>query len=105
MQEIPFGPLFEQSAMGLATFSIGGRFLSINPAFCCLLGYTEHELLEKTHLDVIHPEDLEAAALSRVQAISGKTKPRILERRYLHKDGSTVWVQLAGMVVRDAAPT
>ncbi|HEX6265802.1 MAG TPA: PAS domain S-box protein [Burkholderiales bacterium] len=103
MQDIPFGALFEQSAVGLATFSVGGRFLSTNPAFCRLLGYTEHELLEKTHLDVVHPEDLESAALSRVQAISGKTKPRIIERRYLHKDGSTVWMQLAGTVVRDAA--
>lgn len=103
MADIPFGPLFEHSAAGLATFSLGGRFLSANPAFCRLLGYTEQELLEKTHLDVVHPEDLEAAALSRVQAISGKSKPRIIERRYLHKDGSTVWLQLAGMVVRDGA--
>src|SRR5687768_11493109 len=101
MQDVPFGPLLEESAVGVATFSIGGRFLSANPAFCRLLGYTEKELLETTHLDVIHPEDLEAAALSRVQAISGKTKPRLVERRYLHKDGSTVWMQLTGMVVRD----
>jgi PAS domain S-box-containing protein len=103
MQDVPFGPLLEEGAVGLATFSIGGRFLSANPAFCRLLGYAEKELLEKTHLDVIHPEDLEAAALSRVQAISGKTKPRLVERRYLHKDGTTVWMQLTGMVVRDPA--
>jgi PAS domain S-box-containing protein len=101
-QEVPFGPLLEQSAAGLATFSIGGRFLSANPAFCRMLGYTEQELLEKTHLDVIHPEDLETAALSRVQAISGKTQPRVVERRYLQKDGSTVWMLITGIVVRDA---
>jgi PAS domain S-box-containing protein len=103
MQEIPFGALFEESAVGLATFSVGGRFLSANPALCRLLGYTEKELLEKTHLDIVHPEDLEAAALGRVQLISGKAKPRIVERRYLHKNGWTVWMQLAGMVVRDTA--
>jgi PAS domain S-box-containing protein len=98
-----FGQLFEQSAVGLATFSVGGRFLTANPAFCRLLGYTEQELREKTHLDVIHVEDLEAASLSRVQAISGKAKPRLAERRYVRKDGSTVWTQVTGMVVRDAA--
>ena len=103
MQNTPFGQLFEHSAVGLATFSIGGRFLSANPAFCRLLGYTEEDLLEKTHLDVIHVEDLEAASLTRVRAISGKLKPRLLERRYVHKDGSTVWSQATGTVIRDEA--
>jgi len=66
-----------------------------------MLGYTEPELLQKTHLDVIHIEDLEAAAVSRAQVISGKAKPRNSQRRYVHKDGSTVWAQVAGSVVRD----
>ena len=56
-----FGALFEQSPAGVAVFSVGGRFLRANPAFCRMLGYTEPELLQKTHLDVIHIEDLEAA--------------------------------------------
>jgi len=101
MAETPFGQLFEHSAVGLATFSIGGRFLSANPAFCRLLGYSQQELLEKTHLDVIHVEDLEAASLTRVQAISGKVKPRVSERRYVHKDGSVIWAHATGTVIRD----
>ena len=95
--------LFEHSATGIAMFSIGGRFLRANQAMCRLLGYTEEELRQKTHLDVIHIDDLEAAAMSRAQVISGKAKPRIAERRYMHKDGSTVWAQVSGAVVRDAA--
>ncbi|HVJ13300.1 MAG TPA: PAS domain S-box protein [Burkholderiales bacterium] len=103
MSEPLFDALFDQSAVGIAAFSIGGRFLRANPAFCRLLGYTEQELLQKTHLDVIHVEDLEAAAVSRAQVISGKMKPRLSERRYMHKDGSTVWVQMSGVVIRDEA--
>jgi PAS domain S-box-containing protein len=99
--EALFGAMFEQSAMGIAMFSVGGRFLRANPAMCRLLGYSEQELQQKTHLDVIHIEDLEAAAVSRAQVISGKSKPRVSERRYVHKDGSTVWVQMGGAVVRD----
>ena len=98
-----FGALFEQSACGIAVFSVGGRFLRANPAMCRLLGYTEQELAQKTHLDVIHVDDLEGAAIARAQVISGKAKPRISERRYVHKDGSTIWVQMSGVVVRDAA--
>jgi PAS domain S-box-containing protein len=101
--EALFGALFEQSACGIAVFSVGGRFLRANPAMCRLLGYTEQELAQKTHLDVIHVDDLEGAAIARAQVISGKAKPRISERRYVHKDGSTIWVQMSGVVVRDAA--
>jgi PAS domain S-box-containing protein len=109
MQDVPasgesmFEGLFENSAMAVAVLTVGGRFLRANPALCRVLGYTEQELQQKTHLDVIHIEDLEAAAVARAQVISGKAKPRIIERRYLHKDGSVVWAQVTGVVVRDAA--
>jgi len=99
--EALFGALFEQAAVAIAVFSIGGRFLRANPAMCRLLGYSEHELQQKTHLDVIHADDLEAAAVARAQVISGRMKPKVAERRYVHKDGSTIWVQMNGLVVRD----
>ena len=95
--------LFEHSGVALAFFSIGGRFLRANAAFCRLLGYSEDELLQKTHLDVVHVDDMEATAIARAQVISGKAKARVNERRYVHKDGSTVWAHAAGAVVRDAA--
>jgi PAS domain S-box-containing protein len=98
-----FAALYEHSGAGLALFSIGGRFLRANPAFCRLLGYSEEELRQKTHLDIVHPEDMEATAISRAQVISGKTKARVSERRYVHKDGSTLWAHATGGVVRDAA--
>jgi PAS domain S-box-containing protein len=98
-----FRELFENSATGAALFSIGGRFLRVNPALCRMLGYGEQELQNKNHLDVIHLDDLESAAMSRAQIISGKAKSRLAERRYVHKDGSTVWAQVAGAVVRDAS--
>src|SRR5258708_8167212 len=68
---------------------------------CRMLGYAEQELLQKTYLDVIHLDDLEAAAVSRAEVIAGSSESRISERRYLHKDGSTVWAQVTGAVVRD----
>src|SRR5438874_4020878 len=98
-----FQGLYEHSAIGIALFSIGGRFLRANPALCRLLGYSEEELLQKTHLDIVHLDDLEATAVARAQAISGKSKPRLTERRYVHKDGSPIWAHASGAVVRDGA--
>ena len=98
-----FNALYEHAGVGLALFSIGGRFLRANAAFCRLLGYNEEELLQKTHLDIVHVDDMEATAISRAQVISGKAKARVQERRYMHKDGSTVWLHATGAVVRDRA--
>src|SRR4051812_31807715 len=91
-----FNALYEHGGVGLALFSIGGRFLRANAAFCRLLGYNEEELLQKTHLDIVHVDDMEATAISRAQVISGKAKARVQERRYMHKDGSTVWLHATG---------
>ena len=98
-----FDALYEHAPVGIALFSIGGKFLRVNAALCRLLGYSEEELLQKTHLDVVHLDDLEATAVARAQVISGKLKSRIAARRYVHKDGSTIWAYAAGTVVRDAS--
>src|SRR5258706_7041263 len=98
-----FDALYEHAPTGIALFSIGGRFLRANAALCRLLGYSEEDLLQKTHLDVVHVDDMEATAISRAQVISGKAKGRLTVRRYVHKDGSTVWAHAAGAVVRDAS--
>ena len=98
-----FNALYEHGGVSLALFSIGGRFLRANAAFCRLLGYNEEELLQKTHLDIVHVDDMEATAIARAQVISGKAKARVNERRYVHKDGTTVWAHATGGVVRDAA--
>src|SRR3954469_15645541 len=100
-----FEAIYEHAPVGVALFSIGGKFLRANAALCRLLGYSEDELPQKTHLDVVHLEDLEATAVSRAQVISRKLKSRVADRRYVHKDGSTLWAQTSGAAVRDAAGT
>lgn len=103
--EALFGPLFEQFPVGLAIFNMEGRFLHANAVLARMLGTTVDELLQRNHLDVVHADDRESAALLRAQAISGKARPRLIERRYLRRDGGTIWAQVAGGVVRDAAGT
>lgn len=103
--EALFGPLFEQFPVGLAVFNLDGRFLHANAVLARMLGYTVEELLQRNHLEVTHADDREAAALLRAQAISGKSKPRLNERRYVRKDGGTIWAQVAGGVVHDSAGT
>jgi PAS domain S-box-containing protein len=60
-----------------------GRFLRVNARFCELTGYAEGDLLEMTLEQLTHPEDRTAGT----DLLSGLGP----ERRYLRKDGSTLW--------------
>ncbi len=92
-----------QFPIGAAVFTIDGQFLRANATLCRMLGYTEEELKQRTHLDVMHADDREEASHARSEAVSGKSKPRLNERRYLRKDGSTLWAHVGGAVPRDSA--
>jgi PAS domain S-box-containing protein len=98
-----FGSLFEQSAAGVGIVSLDGHFLRANPALCRITGYTEEELREKTFLELTYPEDVEITSVNRDQLVTGEAKSRTYEKRYVHKNGTPVWVQVVGCVIRDGA--
>ena len=97
-----FRATFEEAAVGMALADLQGRMLRVNRRFCDVLGYTREELLQKTVLDITHPEDLDKNLIDHVRRIGRDAPFRPLEKRYLRKDGSVVWAELSGSLVRDA---
>jgi PAS domain S-box-containing protein len=89
------------SLVMLTHVGLDGRWLKVPPTLCDLLGYTEEELLAGTFKDVTHPDDFEADWSQCERLIRGEIKSFDLEKRYLHKDGHTVWVYLNCSVVED----
>jgi PAS domain S-box-containing protein len=103
ISEERFRSMFEQGRFGVALAGLDGRYLTVNPAFASMLGYTREELQEKTCLEVTHPQDL-AASLEYVRMISeGQAAQRSLGKRYLRKSGETLWCSLNLSLVRDSA--
>ncbi len=98
--EALFGSLLAQTAVGIAVISPEGGFLRVNDALCRMLGYGEHELLQKTVRDITHVDDLESTQEIQLELLAGPGE-RVHERRYLRKDGSALWVQIAGTSVRE----
>jgi PAS domain S-box-containing protein len=80
---------------------LDGRWLKVPPTLCELLGYTEQELLAVAFKDVTHPEDFEADWSQCQRVIRGEIRSFDLEKRYIHKDGHTIWVYLNCSVVED----
>jgi PAS domain S-box-containing protein len=91
------------SLVMLTHVGLDGSWLKVPQTLCDLLGYTEEELLSGTFKDVTHPDDFEADWSQCQRLIRGEIKSFDLEKRYLHKDGHTIWVYLNCSVVEDDA--
>jgi PAS domain S-box-containing protein len=76
----------------LAVSNFEGYFLSINPAWTRLLGWTEDEIKSMHVSELRHPEDAPASIAGRAQLAHGATSVR-MENRFRHKDGSWRWLQ------------
>ena len=93
---------FELAGSGLAQVGLDGQFLRVNRRLCEMFGYSEAEFARMAVRDISHPEDREAVDERRIQLIRGEVGSVRLEKRYLHKDGGTVWANIAIALERDA---
>lgn len=98
-----FRRMFDQSPIGAAMVALDSyRFLRVNAALCHITGYTEDELLTLTFLDITHPADLESNLEQARQLAAEAIDQYVTEKRYIYKDGTTLWVYLSVRLVRDA---
>jgi PAS domain S-box-containing protein len=95
-----FRSTFEQAAVGIAHLSPDGGWIRVNDRLCEIVGYPEEELLQKTFQDITHPDDLDADLLQAGQLLVGDISTYSMEKRYVRKDGSVVWTNLTGSLVK-----
>jgi len=96
-----FRRAMEDSAIGVAIVGLDGRILQTNPAFAAMLGYSREEIEALTFFQITHPDDLQIGRDTMIDLKAGKIDAFHFEKRYLRKDGTPVWAQLAGSVIRD----
>ncbi len=81
----------------ITTTGPGATVISVNAACERILGYTSEELIGRSFLDFMHPDDRAAAyAAGASMTQEGKAERRattVVQNRYLHKDGHTVWME------------
>jgi PAS domain S-box-containing protein len=95
--EARFRTIFEQAAVGVALIeSETGRFIRINRRYCDIVGYTVEEMSRlKTFQEITHPDDLQPDLDNMAQLLAGTIREFTMEKRYIHKNGSIVWVTLS----------
>jgi PAS domain S-box-containing protein len=66
-----------------------------------MLGYSLEEMSNKKWQELTHPDDIELTKNSIGELISGKKESARFIKRFIHKNGSTVWVDLSSTLRRD----
>jgi PAS domain S-box-containing protein len=98
--EEKFRATFNQAAVGMAHVSKDGQWLNVNQKLCDIVGYTKEELLTMTFQDITYPDDLDKDLEYVRQILAQEIQTYSMEKRYIRKDGSLVWINLTGSLVR-----
>jgi len=78
-----------EDLLGVSNFA--GYFLSVNPAWSVLLGWSEEEILRLHVGELRHPDDAAQSEEGRARLAAGESSVR-MENRFRHKDGSWRWL-------------
>ncbi len=96
-----FRSIVELAPVGIAHTTLDGRYRLVNRKLCDILGYSEQELLSLSFRDITVPEDLVEGEtyLDRLQR--GEIQGYSREKRYIRKNGATIWANLTTSLLRD----
>ena len=91
-----FRSAFDNAPIGItlanANRSNGDKYIEVNRAFCEMTGYSGEQLLERSFLDITHPDDRTVNSDLWKSLLAGDIQTYQLEKRYVRADGETIWV-------------
>jgi PAS domain S-box-containing protein len=83
---------FELSGVPLALISLDGHYLRANGAMAKMLGRERHEIVERHFKEFTHPEDRNISEWIPSILVAGKMAR--FEKRFLARNGDTIWVDV-----------
>lgn len=98
--EARFRGYFNRPLVGMAMTSPGKRFLTVNDRICEIFGYSREELLAMDWVAITHPGDLQANFTQFDKMLAGELEGYSLDKRFIRKDGQTVWTTISVGCVR-----
>jgi PAS domain S-box-containing protein len=99
--EKKFRLLFDHSPVGICTVDLLGNFVTTNPAYEQMLGYSKEELRELSFFDVTHPDCRPKNKALFQNMFSLKSTGFKIEKKYICKDGDEIDVSVNATAVLD----
>ncbi|MCA9385524.1 PAS domain S-box protein [Candidatus Dojkabacteria bacterium] len=95
-----FKLLFENSLMGMVVVDPNTlEYVRVNSAFAIMTGYSQKELLSLSFTDITHEEDIDLIYFNEL--ITGKRLYYTRTKRYVKKNGKTLWARVTGHIIRN----
>jgi PAS domain S-box-containing protein len=98
--ELRFRTAFAHAPVGFCLTAPDGRFQMVNEAFCDMTGWTMGELMATDFAGLTHPDDLARSQEVRSLLLSGERDHARFTKRYVHKDGHAIWVDISISIMR-----
>ena len=90
----------DQSAVGMLNIDLTGRIIESNPAFARMLGYVPADLDGRRVQEFTPAEDLAIGNDTMAAAARGEIEHCRFQKRYLHRDGTKIWVEITASIMR-----
>jgi PAS domain S-box-containing protein len=100
-QEQRLAATYEHAAIGIVEIDADGRFLRVNEAICGITGLSREELLGWTLFGRTHPDDRRRDEELYRRQVAGELGTYTVEKRFVRKDGRTIWIAVRSSPVRD----
>ncbi len=90
-----FKTIFNQAPYGIALIgSFTGHIYEVNPKFAQIAGRTVEQMATIDWMSITHPDDVQKD-LDNMALLNAGTIPGFnMEKRYIHPDGSNVWIDM-----------
>jgi PAS domain S-box-containing protein len=97
-----FRIIFEETMTATTFGKPPGRMHMVNRVMREMFGYSEQELLNISILDIIHPDYRHLTRSREERSLASSGRPYQIEKRYVRKDGESVWAHLNVTPICDA---
>lgn len=92
----------EYAPIAIASVSTKGEFLDVNDLFCKTLGYKKEVLRNMKFNEITYSEDKKVSRINFFKMIENSQSAVNMEKRYVKRDGSIIWVELSARLLSDS---
>ncbi|MEJ2626874.1 MAG: PAS domain S-box protein [Pseudolabrys sp.] len=97
-----FAATYEHVSIGISEVDSTGRILRVNEAICSITGYSREDLQQSVLFRYSHLDDTDSDRDAFRKQVTGDLDFYSVEKRFMRKDGRTIWISARSSSVREA---
>jgi PAS domain S-box-containing protein len=95
------GEYFTHAATGFAVTDVHGKVIDANATLARIIDHTPGEISDANLFELTHPEDQSRHRTMLERLLAAEIPGFIIEKRYVRRDGTVVWVRNSVSMVND----